>query len=242
MICSNQGPLWDLAHMPVTYHLISGPPVIPFPPFFLGYFICWEKPRNLPSRSPTVCVWGCISVVVVKKFFCPCVSCQWVVGLGDWIRFGYEMCTHTCIGVCSGAGTAGHSPGHCVFCAQQVDEACGLFQWRPIELMAVNNHFRDPWLHLGFAEVVTLVILSSSSLISWNIPLERNLPHLLFSYPKGTDSFELLFTLAMSIERLSWWLLICGFFPSVIPVLFVYVSIHSMCTGLCYWHTAWIWE
>lgn len=78
--------------------------------------------------------------------------------------------------------------------------------------MAVNNHFWQLWFYLGFAEIVTLVILSSSSLISWSIPLESNLSHLLFSYPEGTDSFELLFTLEMSIERLGWWLLICGFF------------------------------
>lgn len=40
-------------------------------------------------------------------------------------------------------------------------------------------------ISFGVCKNCDIVILASSSFIGWNIPLEKNLPHLLFSYPEG---------------------------------------------------------
>ena len=43
----------------------------------------------------SLCLADCIPVVIFNEFFCPCVSYEWVIGFRDWIRFIFEMYTHT---------------------------------------------------------------------------------------------------------------------------------------------------
>lgn len=100
-----------------------------------------------------------------------------------------------CACVYGGGGRQDVPPGSCGLCALPVSKARGL-----CDVNAAGDAARTYDFIWGLWKNCDIVILSLSSFISWNIPLEGNLPHLLFRCPEGTDSFGLLFTLGISIE------------------------------------------
>lgn len=144
---------------------------------------------------------------------------------------------------------SGHSARYCCICIPiRVCKACCRFLWCSVELTAVNHCcllLVSHMLSLGVCKNRDIVILPSSPFIIWNIPLERNLPHLLFSYPQGTDSFEFLFTRELSSEwtigllvsnRLIWSLI-----ESNLPPLLLrsFVILTGLC---CFPRMSRIWE
>lgn len=88
-------------------------------------------------------------MVAANSFFCPCVSCKWVVAFGAWIRFRFEMYTHThtththlCVFQGRGWWSIFLAVAACSV-RQQVGKARGVSLSCSVGLMAVNNHFLD---------------------------------------------------------------------------------------------------